>query len=99
MPRARRGAILFFLAARGTWAGVLLSYFAPLPLMVATLGFGFTAGGAAVLTGALVAGVVALADRRAGGRLRPAPAGLSPLRRGPPVAPDDRRAARSWSWR
>ena len=51
------GAILFFLAARGTWAGMVLSYFAPLPLMVATLGFGFAAGGAGVLAGALVAGL------------------------------------------
>ena len=88
------GAILFFLAARGTWAGMLLSYFAPLPLMIATLGFGFASGGGAVLTGALVAGIFGspvggLAV--GGGLLLPAFLLCAAALRAPGAAPNDRR--------
>lgn len=90
------GAILFFLAARGTWAGMLLSYFAPLPLMIATLGFGLPVGGAAVLAGGVVAGIVGapiIGLAVSAGVLLPAylvcVAGL----RARQVAPDDRRVS------
>lgn len=51
-------ALLFFLASRGAVAGMVMSYFSPLPLMVATFGFGVAVGAAAVLTGGLVAGLL-----------------------------------------
>jgi hypothetical protein len=47
-------ALLFLLSSRGTYGAMALSYFAPLPLMIATLSFGLGAGGIA----ALVAGAV-----------------------------------------
>lgn len=88
------GALLFFLAARGTWAGMLLSYFAPLPPMIATIGFGGAVGGGAVLVGALLAGVlgaplVGLAV--GGGLLLPAYLVGVAAMRARAVTPDDRR--------
>lgn len=45
-------ALLFVLAARASLATVILGYFAPMPVMIAALGYGLTFGGAAVAVGA-----------------------------------------------
>lgn len=52
------GAVLFLLAARGNYLGMALSYFAPLPLMVATLGYGLAVGAGAVVAGGVVSGAL-----------------------------------------
>ncbi|MFO1134700.1 MAG: DUF2232 domain-containing protein [Rhodoblastus sp.] len=45
-------ALLFVLAARASLATVLLGYFAPMPLMIAALGYGLSVGAAAAAIGA-----------------------------------------------
>jgi hypothetical protein len=49
-------ALLFALLVKGTLAALLLAYFAPLPLMIASLGFGQSAGLASAFVGS---GVIA----------------------------------------
>ena len=85
------------MAARGTWAGLALSYFAPLPLMIATFGYGLAVGGAAVLTGGLIAGLLAtpVAGLAVGaGLLLPSFLICVAALRAPATPPDDRRASR-----
>ena len=48
-------ALLFALSARGTPFAMLLTYFAPLPLMIAALGYGLLTGVAAMILG--IAGI------------------------------------------
>ncbi|ACB95918.1 DUF2232 domain-containing protein [Beijerinckia indica] len=56
-------ALLFCLAGQGTFASMMLAYLSPLPLMIATLGFGVSTGLVAVVTGALcVTSLVGLAS-------------------------------------
>ena len=91
------GALLFLLAARGTFAGMMLSYFAPLPPMIATLAFGLAAGAVAVLVGAVLAGVFAspiIGLTVGAGMLLPAYLTSLAGLRAPAIAPDDRRASR-----
>lgn len=45
------GALLFVLAARASLATVILGYFAPMPLMIAALGYGLSVGAAAAAIG------------------------------------------------
>lgn len=51
-------AILFVLPVKGTFAALLVSLFAPLPVIIASLGFGLQAGGIASLTGALLSALL-----------------------------------------
>lgn len=44
-------ALLFVLAARASMATVLLGYFAPMPIMIAALGYGLSFGGVAAAVG------------------------------------------------
>jgi hypothetical protein len=52
------GALLFVLAAKGTLFAMLLAFFAPLPIMIAALGWGHGSGLAAALVGS---GLITLA--------------------------------------
>ncbi len=91
------GALLFLLATRGTFAGMMLSYFAPLPPMIATLAFGIVPGAVAVVAGALLAGVSAspvIGLVVGAGLLLPAYLTCIAGLRAPAVAPDDRRVSR-----
>lgn len=45
------GALLFVLAARASLATVVIGYFAPMPLMIAALGYGLSVGAAAAAIG------------------------------------------------
>jgi hypothetical protein len=51
------GALLFVLAAEGTWFAILLAFFSPLPIMIAGLGWSHGCGLAAALFGS---GLIAL---------------------------------------
>jgi Predicted membrane protein (DUF2232) len=51
-------AVLFALPIKGTFAALLLSFFAPLPTMIAAIGFGAQAGLIACFTGSLIATLV-----------------------------------------
>jgi len=50
--------VLFVLPAKGMLAGVWLSVLAPMPLMIACMGYGWLAGLGAAVVGALAAGVM-----------------------------------------
>jgi hypothetical protein len=47
-------AVLFSLAVRATFLAVALAHLSPLPIMLATLGYGASAGAAAVVSGTLI---------------------------------------------
>lgn len=51
-------ALLFVLAARGSFITFALGYFAPMPVMIAALGFGLSIGAAAALVGGAFIGYV-----------------------------------------
>ena len=52
-------ALLFTVARQGTLLALALAYLSPLPIMIATLGFGQKAGLLAALLGSFVAGLLA----------------------------------------
>ncbi|WP_026605995.1 hypothetical protein [Methylocapsa acidiphila] len=57
------GALLFSLVGQGTWLAIALAYLAPLPIMIAMLGFGRVAGIGATAAAPLIVFLLAAAQR------------------------------------